>query len=179
MSVGAALCGCPGDHIGSPLQQPITLEPLSKFPLVRDLKVDRQEMFENLKKIKPWVPLDGTHDLGPGDRLSPLVQNKAYQLSCCISCGCCLEACPQVNIHNDFMGAPLMVQAQLSNMRPVGDMYANERLDVLMGPGGLSECSHAQNCVEVCPKDIPLTESIATMQKAATGRLFKKILGIS
>src|ERR1700758_3535230 len=43
----------------------ITLEPLSKFPVVRDLAVDRSVLFENLKAVKAWVPIDGTYDLGP------------------------------------------------------------------------------------------------------------------
>ena len=33
----------------------ITLEPLSKFPLVRDLIVDRSNLFENLKKLNLWL----------------------------------------------------------------------------------------------------------------------------
>ena len=33
----------------------ITLEPLSKFPLVRDLIVDRSILFENLKKLNLWL----------------------------------------------------------------------------------------------------------------------------
>src|SRR6266576_4426671 len=52
------------------LEQPIRLQPLSKFPLVRDLSVDRSVLFENLKKVKAWVPVDGTYDLGPGPRLT-------------------------------------------------------------------------------------------------------------
>src|SRR5208337_5430709 len=48
------------------LKQPITLEPLSKFPVVRDLAVDRSVIFENLKKVKAWIPIDGTYDLGSG-----------------------------------------------------------------------------------------------------------------
>src|SRR5215813_9129750 len=51
-------------------EQPIKLEPLSKFPLVRDLSVDRSVLFENLKKVKAWVPVDGTYDLGAGPRLT-------------------------------------------------------------------------------------------------------------
>ena len=31
------------------LEQPIRIEPLSKFPLVRDLQIDRSVLFENLK----------------------------------------------------------------------------------------------------------------------------------
>jgi succinate dehydrogenase / fumarate reductase iron-sulfur subunit len=30
-----------------------------------------------------------------------------------------------------------------------------------MGDGGIQECGYAQNCVEICPKSIPLTTSIA------------------
>ena len=48
------------------LEQPIRLEPFSKFPVVRDLATDRSVIFENLKAVKAWVPIDGTYDLGPG-----------------------------------------------------------------------------------------------------------------
>src|ERR1700744_2958556 len=46
------------------LEQPIRLEPFTKFPVVRDLAVDRSVLFENLKAVKAWVPIDGTYDLG-------------------------------------------------------------------------------------------------------------------
>ena len=39
------------------LEQPIRLEPMSKFPVVRDLKVDRQFMFDALKRVKAWIPI--------------------------------------------------------------------------------------------------------------------------
>jgi len=68
------------------LKQPIRLEPLSRFPVVRDLAVDRSVLFENLKRVKAWVPVDGTYDLGPGPRIDPESQEKAYPLSRCISC---------------------------------------------------------------------------------------------
>src|SRR5579859_122519 len=68
------------------LEQPITIEPLSKFPIVRDLQVDRSVLFENLKKVKAWVPVDGTYDLGAGPRMTMEDQEVAYPLSNCISC---------------------------------------------------------------------------------------------
>src|SRR5438309_1976356 len=52
------------------LEQPVRLEPFSKFPVVRDLSVDRSVLFENLKATKSWVPVDGTYDLGSGPRMS-------------------------------------------------------------------------------------------------------------
>lgn len=48
------------------LDKPVVLEPMSKFPTVRDLRVDRSRMFEALKHIQAWIPIDGPYDLGPG-----------------------------------------------------------------------------------------------------------------
>src|SRR5678815_4758570 len=79
----------------SPDLSPITLEPMTKFPVVRDLFVDRSRLFNDLKRVKAWVPIDGTYDLGPGPAMSQKLQETRYPLSRCISCGCCLEACPQ------------------------------------------------------------------------------------
>src|SRR5215510_166841 len=66
------------------LEQPIKLEPFSKFPVIRDLSVDRSVLFENLKALKAWVPVDGTYDLGPGPRMPMEEQEHAYPLSRCI-----------------------------------------------------------------------------------------------
>ncbi len=149
------------------LVQPIRLEPMTKFPVVRDLAVDRSVMFENLKRMKAWVPIDGTYDLGEGPRMAPDQQQKAYPLSRCISCGACLEVCPQVNRNNAFIGAAIISQVGLFNMHPTGAMHARERLEAVMGPGGVADCANAQNCVKICPKDIPLTESIAEVNRQA------------
>src|SRR5579885_2457403 len=73
------------------LEQPIRLEPFSKFPVVRDLSVDRSVLFENLKAVKAWVPIDGTYDLGPGPKMSMHDQEARYPLSNCISCTICME----------------------------------------------------------------------------------------
>ncbi len=160
------------------LDQPITIEPFSKFPVVRDLAVDRQVLFENLKKVKAWVPIDGTYDLGDGPKLSPETQEEAYPYSRCISCTCCMEACPQFNESTGFVGAATIGQVRLFNMHPTGAMLKRERLAALMGDGGIHECGYAQNCVEVCPKDIPLTRAIADVGRQvmiqAVGDLFRK-----
>lgn len=157
------------------LEQPITLEPMSKFPVVRDLTVDRERMFDALKRVKGWIPVDGTHNLGPGPRQSPKDQAVMYVLSTCITCGSCLEACPQVKQDNDFVGAAAISQARLFNMNPTGKLQAEERVRSLMGPGGIQDCGKAQNCVKVCPKEIPLTTSIAVMNREVTKLMIKDI----
>jgi succinate dehydrogenase / fumarate reductase, iron-sulfur subunit len=152
----------------APDGQAITIEPMTKFPLVRDLIVDRSRMFENLKTVKAWIQLDGSHELGPGPRQSSENQEEAYPLSRCMTCGCCLEACPQVNSSSDFIGPAALNQVRLFNLHPSGQMHAAERLEAVMGPGGVQDCGKAQNCVEVCPKEIPLVDSIAVVARQAT-----------
>lgn len=160
------------------LEQPIRLEPFSKFPVVRDLATDRSVIFENLKAVKAWVPVDGTYDLGPGPRMTMHEQEAAYPLSRCISCCCCMEVCPQFNEDTGFVGAATISQVRLFNTHPTGAALKRERLAALMGDGGIQECGYAQNCVEICPKDIPLTKSISevggAVMKQALGDLFRK-----
>lgn len=162
----------------------ITLEPMSKFPVVRDLWVDRQRLFNDLEKIKAWVPIDGTYNLGPGPKEDPDDQQMRYTLSTCMSCGCCLEACPQYHKEENeadwdtaFVGAAILSQTRLFNTHESGKVLAGDRLDTLSGQGGVNDCGNAQNCVKVCPKEIPLTESISAIGRAVTihaiGRFFK------
>lgn len=157
------------------LVKPIKLEPMSKFPVIRDLVVDRSRIFNSLKTVQAWVTADGYHDLGPGDRLSQNHQEVAYKLSECMSCGCCLEACPQYTKGNNFIGAAAISQARLFNMHPTAMNISDQRLDSIMQKGGISDCGNAQNCVESCPKSIPLTESIAEMGRQVSGKLWRNI----
>lgn len=147
------------------LEQPIRLAPLSKFPVVRDLAVDRSVLFENLKAVKAWVPIDGTYDLGPAPRQFPQIQEERYPLSNCISCTICMEVCPQFNDVTGFVGAATIAQAKLFNMDPAGAVLKEDRLRALAGDGGIQECGFAQNCVQACPKQLPLTEAISDMSR--------------
>lgn len=158
------------------LEQPIVLEPFSKFPVIRDLMVDRTPMFTALKRVQAWVPVDGTYALGPGERMDPDLQGERYKFSECMTCGCCLEACPQYNEKSAFIGAAAIGQAYLFNQHPVGKNLKKERLDVLMGPGGVVDCGNAQNCVRVCPKGIPLTDAIAAIGGQVTTHALRKML---
>ena len=162
-------CSALVDELGNE----ITLEPMKKFPLVRDLVVDRASLFEGLKKVKAWVPIDGTHALGPGPRVPPEVQQENYWMSRCFSCGCCLEVCPQVNEKSDFIGAMAINQVNLFNSQPLGKAIAKPRLLSLMGPDGIEDCGNAQNCVKACPKEIPLVNSIASVNRQITQNLFE------
>lgn len=146
----------------------ITLAPFTKFPLIRDLIIDRSLMFENLKKVHAWIDTDGTYGQGSGPKISPEKQQIMYALSTCMTCGCCSESCPQVNAHSKFMGPAPISQVRLFNANPIGHTQKALRLRPLMKEGGISDCGNAQNCVRVCPKDIPLTDSIAVIGRDVT-----------
>jgi succinate dehydrogenase / fumarate reductase, iron-sulfur subunit len=177
----------------------IELRPMGKFPVVRDLMVDRSRLFRALQKVKAWIPVDGYYNLGPGPRQSQAQQEQAYPLSECMSCGCCLDACPQylkvelkqgddetaeafaarqtAAYDESFIGAHAISQAMLFNVNPTGQLNATERLDALAAPGGLQVCGNAQNCVAVCPKKIPLTTSIGRAGRALTVHAIKRWFG--
>ncbi|KMK74607.1 succinate dehydrogenase iron-sulfur subunit [Alkalihalobacillus pseudalcaliphilus] len=159
------------------LTQPIRLEPMKTFPVVRDLVVDRSRMFDSLKKVKAWIPIDGTYDLGPGPRMAESKRQWAYELSKCMTCGVCLEACPNVNSKSDFIGPAPLSQVRLFNAHPTGEMNAAERLETIMGEGGLANCGNSQNCVQACPKGIPLTTSIAALNRSTALQSFKNFFG--
>lgn len=152
----------------APNGETITVEPMSTFPIVRDLIVDRTRLFDSLKQVHAWIDIDGSHDLGPGPRQSPEVQEVAYNLSRCMSCGICLEVCPNVNDRSPFIGPMAVSQARLFNLHPSGAMHKAERVESLMGMGGVNDCGNSQNCVRSCPKGIPLTESIAALKRDTT-----------
>ncbi len=175
----------------------IELAPMSKFPVLRDLVVDRARMFRALERVHAWIEVDGYGDRGAGPRESQEGQEFRYPLSECMTCGCCVEACPQyakveLTKHVDetdeqfekrqeqaydesFLGAAAISQAMLFNEHPTGHMNAGERLEALMAPGGLQVCGNAQNCVSVCPKEIPLTTSIAKAGRQTTWHAFKRL----
>ncbi len=173
----------------------IELQPMSKFPVIRDLCVDRGRLFRALTRVKAWVNVDGYYFTGPGPLQSQKDQEAMYPLSECMSCGCCLEACPQYvkveverydnetddeyRVRQDaeydrhFVGAHAISQVMLFNRHPTGVQNKADRLDALNSEGGLQVCGNAQNCVAVCPKNIPLTRSIAEAGRQTTVHAIK------
>lgn len=174
----------------------IELRPMSKFPVVRDLVVDRQRMFNGLERVKAWAPVDDYLNRGAGPKETQDSQERRYPLSECMTCGCCVEACPQYTkvelerapgetdeayaerqrAEHDkaFLGPQAISQAILFNEHGAGKMISDERTEAFMGPGGIQACGNAQNCVAVCPKSIPLTTSLARAGRQATVYSIKK-----
>lgn len=157
----------------------ISLSPFTKFPLIRDLFVDRSRMFDALIKIRGWISTDGSEDKGSfAPQISQEVQEAIYTLSTCMTCGCCSEGCPQVHEDSNFLGPAAMSQVRYFNANPTGALEKSKRLKTVLSDEGIAGCGNAQNCARVCPKKIPLTESIALIGKEATKQALKDFLGL-
>lgn len=159
------------------LDQPITLEPLTKFPVVRDLVVDRSRVSKDLQKTQSWIPVQGRTNGKIAQKINIEEQASLLELAGCIECGSCLEVCPEYHSRSPFKGAVAISQTDLLNKHPTGRLQKADRLELLMEEGGLDSCGHAQNCVKACPKEIPLTTSIARMGREVTKQALGKLFG--
>lgn len=157
------------------LSWPIVLEPLNHFPVIRDLMVDRSAMFDALTAIRAWVDIDGTYDKGPGPKMSPELAEIRYDLSRCMTCGCCAQSCPNYKANGHFIGPFALGQAHLFNLHPVGAQRKEERLVQLMQAGGIFGCGNSQNCERSCPKEIQLLQAIAKLKREVTWTAVKHI----
>jgi len=157
-------------------QDPIFLEPLSKFPVLRDLWVDRSSMFDALRKVQGWIPVDVTTDNGHfGPRLSAQASKELAEQARCFDCGNCMEVCPQFHEHSNFVGPAPLGHVAHFNQLPGGKDSKGERLRLIMDEGGISDCGNAQNCVTYCPKGVTLTKSIAELGRDTTIQWFKDL----
>ena len=115
-------CSCFLENVGK--KGKIRIEPLSKFPIVRDLVTDRKVMFEALKKMKIWMNEKSGTDFSFDYELQ-------YQASQCLMCGCCLEVCPNFMADRNFAGAAGMVQAYKTLEQSMRDGHYDEMAEKL------------------------------------------------
>ncbi len=150
----------------------ITVEPMKKFPLVRDLSVDKSSIEENLRELKAWP----SQTFG-GAWEKSLMNATPDHLSLCTSCGQCLEACPKYNDHSPYRGAAALTQAWRFGQNDHGASQY-DRMTMMMESGGIEDCGSTQNCVKACPVGIPLTKILGQLSwettKEAAKRFFKE-----
>ena len=141
--------------------------------------------------------VDGCYDMGSGPKQTVEQQELYYPLSQCMSCGCCLEACPQFQkvfvkrnrnendeeyerrcnaaLDSHFISAAAMSQGVLMNSSPNGQALVNSRIEAMIAPGGIQNCGKAGNCQAVCLKEIPLMHSWGRANRTGTLQVIKKL----
>ncbi len=128
----------------------ILLEPLSKFPPVKDLAVDRTSMFDILREMKVWTDDTGGTDYG---------RNRELEMSAgeCLQCGCCLEVCPNFLAGRKFSGAAGLLAAYRAIEQNASDAHRKE-MKKEYRKKFFAKCGQALSCREVCPKNLPIDE---------------------
>lgn len=132
----------------------LVLEPLSKFPVVADLIVDRSVIYENLVKVKAYLEKVASTQSAQ--------HSQRYSVAKCLKCGLCLEVCPNYHKGGEFYGAILanesyllLTQSQNDNSQIIKEYKKH------FGAG----CSKALSCQKVCPVGIETLTSILKMNR--------------
>ena len=132
----------------------LVLEPLSKFPVVADLMVDRSIIYENLNKAKAYLESDIVSSAKSHDH--------QYSVAKCLKCGLCLEVCPNYHPGGSFFGAVFANESYLITSQSAEKPTALvKEYNTHFGAG----CSKALSCQTVCPAGIETITSIMKMNR--------------
>ncbi len=166
----AAKCGsCSAEVDGRPrltcktrlsdfdLDEPITVEPMRAFPLIRDLVTDVSWNYEVNKTIQPFTP---PADVPQEDwRWQQEDIERVQEYRKCIECFLCQDVCHVLRNHETerpFMGPRYLVRTAGLEMHPIDQA---DRREYLKDSGGIGYCNITKCCTEVCPEHIKITDN--------------------
>jgi succinate dehydrogenase iron-sulfur subunit len=155
-----------------PLNQPITVQPMKTFPLIKDLVTDVSWNFEVKKKIKKFKPRkpdapDGTWRMAQSD------VDRVQEFRKCIECFLCQDVCHVLrdhHMHSEFIGPRFLVYAAALEMHPLD---TEDRLEDLKQTDGIGLCNITKCCTKVCPESITITDNaIIPLKERVVDRFF-------
>ena len=132
----------------------IKVEPLTHFPVVRDLVINMDDFMEKLPTVSPWLIREEEAGLDDGEyRQTPGEVARYKRFSMCINCMLCYSACPVYGLDSSFTGPAALALAERYNLDS-RDEGQSQRADVVTAHEGIWECTYVGACTEVCPKDV-------------------------
>ena len=179
-SCGASIDGEPKLTCASFLHEfrgrTIKVEPMSNFPVIKDLVVDMEDFMEKLVKIKPWIIRDTEAPLEEGEyKQSAKELERFQQFSSCINCMLCYSACPIYGLNEKFLG-PAATALAYRYIEDSRDQGKDVRFPIVHEKEGVWECTLVGECSVVCPKGVdPMLAIQKTKILGATNAL-KSIL---
>jgi succinate dehydrogenase / fumarate reductase iron-sulfur subunit len=160
-----------------PDDEPITVEPMRAFPLIRDLVTDVSWNYEVNRSIVPFTP--------PADvdqstwRFEQRDVERVQEFRKCIECFLCQDICHVLRNHEiarPFMGPRFLVRAAGLEMHPLDTA---DRIDYLKDEGGIGFCNITKCCTEVCPEHIKITDNaIIPLKERVADRHFDPLMAI-
>ena len=145
----------------------ITLEPLTNFPVLRDLAVDMSPFFEKMKRARGWLEPTSAAEkapaiIAPGSRERKRIEPHIE----CITCGICYASCSIVGHDSDYLG-PAALNRAYTLVNDSRDALGLERLLEVCTEDGAWRCHSQYNCTESCPKGISPTGAIKGLKRRA------------
>jgi succinate dehydrogenase / fumarate reductase iron-sulfur subunit len=184
----AGKCGsCSAEINGSPrlmcmtrlnaldLTQPVTVEPMRAFPLIKDLVTDVSWNFRVKKKIKAFKPRppdapDGTW------RMSQIDADRVQEFRKCIECFLCQDVCHVLrehHLHEEFIGPRFLVYVAQLEMHPLD---TEDRTEELQQADGIGFCNITKCCTKVCPENITITDNaIIPLKERVVDRFYDPV----
>ena len=154
------------------LAEPVTVQPIRAFPVIKDLVTDVSWNFDVKKKIKKFKPRppdapDGTW------RMSQADVDRVQEFRKCIECFLCQDVCHVLREHQkhaEFIGPRFLVHAAALEMHPLD---VEDRLSDLRHEGGIGYCNITKCCTKVCPESITITDNaIIPLKERVVDRFF-------
>ena len=141
-----------------PLDQPVTVEPIKAFPLLKDLITDVSWNFRVKKRIKKFKPRppdapDGTWRMAQRDI------DRVQEFRKCIECYLCQDVCHVLrdhHKHDEFIGPRFLVYVAALEMHPLD---TEDRVPELKEAQGIGYCNITKCCTNVCPENIKITDN--------------------
>ena len=140
------------------LDEPVMVEPMKTFPLIKDLVTDVSWNFEvkkRIQKLKPRKPdfADGTWKTDQRDI------DRVQEFRKCIECFLCQDVCHVLRehqMHDKFIGPRFLVYTAALEMNPIDTA---DRLEALKDEYGIGYCNITKCCTKVCPEEIQITDN--------------------
>ncbi|MFP4631991.1 MAG: succinate dehydrogenase/fumarate reductase iron-sulfur subunit [Halobacteriota archaeon] len=155
----------------SELKQPIKVEPLPRFDVIRDLVVDMEGFYDRMDSVEPWFQPSGEPEEGREYLQSPENRKNIDTVLDCIWCGACTSSCTPAGSDDRFAGPAALAKAyRFYKDEREGEEARRRRLELLEDAHGIYRCHTQFNCTEVCPKGISPTEAIMEMSRDAAKR---------
>ena len=156
---------------------PIRVEPLTNFPILRDLVIQLDDFMAKLQSIQPWIiRKEGEKPVAEGEYLQTPAQHARYKdFSMCINCMLCYAACPVYGLEPDFLGPAAIALAQRYNLDS-RDEGREIRQEVVSSHDGIWQCTFVGECSVVCPKHVDPAGAIQQAKLASTMDWYKELL---
>ena len=140
------------------LEEPVTVEPMKAFPLIKDLVTDvswNYRVKKQIKKFKPRPPdaEDGTWRMAQEDA------DRVQEFRKCIECYLCQDVCHVLRDHDkheEFIGPRFFVYVAALEMHPLD---TEDRVAELKKAHGIGFCNITKCCTKVCPENITITDN--------------------